>query len=62
MPEDKADLKPSRARSPRPGEQAGRLLEETAIILRGVRGKNREAYQYIAAQVDWCREKVLENL
>ena len=32
MPEDKADLKPVRARSPRPGEQAGRLLEDAALI------------------------------
>jgi len=60
MPEDKAEPKPKRI--PKPGTKAAKLLEEAALILYGVRGNNTEAYKYIAAQVDWCREKILENL
>jgi hypothetical protein len=60
MAEDKVEEKPKRV--PKPGTKAAKLLEEAALILYGVRGKNAEAYKYIAVQVDWCREKVLENL
>ena len=41
--------------------KAASLLEEAAVLLQGVKGKNAEALQYIAGRIDWCREKILEN-
>jgi len=56
-----SDLKPATRRAANPAIKAAKLLEEAAAILHDTTGKNAEAYAYIAARVDWCREKVLEQ-
>ena len=63
MPEAKAEPRQTPKKTAElSANKAAALLEEAAGILHRTTGKNKDAYEYVAAQVDWCREKVLENV